>query len=360
MNKLLIVLFTLTITLSWAENSFLNEDPFFKPITTIGGYGEIHYNYEKTDSKREKAELDFHRLVVFFSHAWTSQLSFKAEVEIEHNFIEGGKESGQIAVEQALLRYAFFNNTFATQVGVFLAPISYINQYHEPNLFLSVERPRYASRVIPTTLFENGAGLTYQINPELFVSATILGGFNLHAVNNSSKGLRSARLKGFETNAQSLNYIVSVQWASDFGLLAGGSLSYNRDGDNRDALAEAPTNEVLEAGILEGFVKFENHRFFGIAEGAITLTQQAVIEGGRVHGFYVHGGVNVISCGSHKLFLWGGFDTFQVGIQNRESNIIGGISYLPIKNIVYKADFAMRKIGSVETYLFNLGAGYSF
>src|SRR3990170_3373667 len=42
--------------------------------TTIGGYGELHYN--NLDSKNE---IDFHRFVVFFGHRFTDRIRFFSE-----------------------------------------------------------------------------------------------------------------------------------------------------------------------------------------------------------------------------------------------------------------------------------------
>ena len=48
--------------------------------TTIGGYGELHYNnYDNSDAK-----VDFHRFVLFFGHEFTDSIRFFSEFELEH------------------------------------------------------------------------------------------------------------------------------------------------------------------------------------------------------------------------------------------------------------------------------------
>ena len=36
------------------------DEDLFEPKSSIGGYGELHYNNEKADGKDSKKVLDFH------------------------------------------------------------------------------------------------------------------------------------------------------------------------------------------------------------------------------------------------------------------------------------------------------------
>ncbi|MFT6207004.1 MAG: hypothetical protein ACJA0T_000908 [Colwellia sp.] len=68
--------------------------------TTIGGYGELHYNnYEDKDAK-----VDFHRFVLFFGHEFTNKLRFFSEFELEHS-IAGEGQDGEVELEQAYVEY---------------------------------------------------------------------------------------------------------------------------------------------------------------------------------------------------------------------------------------------------------------
>jgi len=73
---------TLLVAIMLIINSttFAQDDDIFEPKTTIGGYGELHYNNEKVDGKDGKKTLDFHRFVLFYGYAWTEKWSFKSEV----------------------------------------------------------------------------------------------------------------------------------------------------------------------------------------------------------------------------------------------------------------------------------------
>ena len=55
--------------------SSTSVSPFSK--TSIGGYGELHYNnYED-----QEAKVDFHRFVLFFGHEFTDKIRFFSEFE---------------------------------------------------------------------------------------------------------------------------------------------------------------------------------------------------------------------------------------------------------------------------------------
>ena len=64
------------------------KDEFFEPKTSLGGYGELHLNYKKTENVAALApELDFHRFILFLGHQFSPRFSLKAELELEHNFV---------------------------------------------------------------------------------------------------------------------------------------------------------------------------------------------------------------------------------------------------------------------------------
>ena len=61
--------------------------------TTIGGYGEMHYNnLEGQNGAADKDEMDFHRFVLFFGHEFNDRLRFFSEFELEHALSGDGKD----------------------------------------------------------------------------------------------------------------------------------------------------------------------------------------------------------------------------------------------------------------------------
>ena len=142
-----------TIVFFGIINMAIAQDEFFQPGSTIGGYGELHWNKASdADGNSTKNIMDFHRFIIYYGYNWTEKWSFKSEVELEHNFVSDGE--GKLELEQAFVNYHAGNWGF--QGGVILPTAGLLNEYHEPPLFLSVERPAYSKYIIPTTWFGNG------------------------------------------------------------------------------------------------------------------------------------------------------------------------------------------------------------
>ena len=58
--------------------------------TTIGGYGELHYQNRSIENGSHKEEIDFRRFVLFFSHEFTDNLRLFSEIELEHSIAGDG------------------------------------------------------------------------------------------------------------------------------------------------------------------------------------------------------------------------------------------------------------------------------
>ena len=53
----------------------------------------------------EPGTADFHRFVLLFGHSFSNRIQFWSELELEHAFGEGAKESGELELEQAYLDF---------------------------------------------------------------------------------------------------------------------------------------------------------------------------------------------------------------------------------------------------------------
>ena len=126
MKKMLLIVISLFA-------SFLFADEFVESSTTLGGYGELHYNME------DNGELDFHRFIFYIKHVFNDKWSLMSEIEIEHNMVYSDGDGGYLAMEQAHLNY--WNGNWGFKGGVLLVPAGVTNEYHEPPTFMSVERP---------------------------------------------------------------------------------------------------------------------------------------------------------------------------------------------------------------------------
>lgn len=351
-----LILFSLLLNLSFAQDAL---DDSFTPVTTVGGYGDIHYNYQRPDGEKSSQVLDFHRFVLYFGHAWTEKWAFRSEIELEHNYVKGGQ--GELQLEQAFLEYRYSQN-YGVNFGVVLLPIGLINENHEPTRFLSVERPDYAKNIIPTTWFGMGAtvwGMSHGFEYRL----TVMEGLDGSKFSNSS-GIRSGRQKGYKANAEELLYNLRIDYTALPGLRAGGSYTYN------NAFVTDSTNNAVT--IVELHALYDANKIYAAFElGQINYATGDLQES---FGYYADLGYDISEFISADFPIipwvrWTDYNTASKttggGIFEQENHVskwMAGISVKPVANVVLKADYAIQTVeaGDAKTTLFNLGAGYVF
>ncbi|WP_367870058.1 hypothetical protein [Shewanella sp. WE21] len=145
-----------------------------KSATTIGGYGELHYNISDNIKGKDKKEFDFHRFVLFVGHEFTDKPRFLSELEVEHALASEGKK-GEVEIEQAYIEHDF-NQSFTGKAGLFLMPVGIINETHDPFAFYGVERNPVGADIIPATWWEAGLGLNIKAVPGLAFDTAVTGG----------------------------------------------------------------------------------------------------------------------------------------------------------------------------------------
>lgn len=346
-----VLFFSLTKTLA-------QDFDFVESKTTLGGYGEMHFNSEKIEGNQSSNVLDFHRFVIFFGYNWNEKWSFKSEVEIEHNFVSN--DQGELALEQAYINYQHADY-LGIQAGVLLPSIGLLNEFHEPPLFFGVERPDYQSRIIPTTWYGNGIALYGNFNGFDY-KFTVLEGLNSDNFSNSS-GIRGGRQNGFKSRADNLLYNVRLNYLDVPGLFIGTSFTYNR--------AKGDSTEV-PLTIMELHAKYEANNIYSVFEiGNINYDDRLVKSS---FGYYFDLGYNIAPLISWDVKLIPFFrysDTNPAATLNTNSNLdeqyhfkqwMLGFSFKPIDQIVFKFDYSQRTraIDNQKTDLLNLGLGYMF
>ncbi|MEW6512357.1 MAG: porin, partial [Bacteroidota bacterium] len=207
-----------------------------EPLTTVGAYGELHYN-EPDGSRR--GQVDFHRFVLYVGHAFTEKISFRSELEIEHTKIEAGSSNGgEVALEQAYLEFRLAD-AIGLRAGILLAPVGLTNLYHEPPVFHGVERPSIDRAVIPTTWREAGFGVfgapmdgfRYQLYCTAGLKAAGFDGAN---------GIRGGRQEGFESDPVNPSLTGRVDYSPVAGLEAGASFFAGNATGGEDSIGSVP------------------------------------------------------------------------------------------------------------------------
>jgi len=346
------------------------QDDFFEPGYTIGGYGELHWNKASdSDGNLIKNTMDFHRFIIYYGYNWTEEWSFKSEVELEHNFLPGG----ELELEQAYVNY--HTDKWGFQGGVILPTAGLHNEYHEPPLFLSVERPLYNKYVIPTTWFSNGFAFYGKMNDFgwriAIMEDLVAWGENDDGSPkfNIANGIRDARGKGYKTTGWDLLKNISMNYSGISGLRLAGSMSMNNVPINVEG---GKVTASLGVSLMEFNAKYNANNIYAVVEyGQISYDNSNYTDftGGNTSGYYLDLGYNIgeiVNCGT--LIPWFRIsniirDDKAVESSKNSDTMRFGLTWWPIDNVAFKLDYAKitsEKATDNETSEFNLGIGYSF
>ncbi len=337
------------------------QDEFFQPTKSIGGYGELHYNSSKQGDVDGTKTLDFHRFIIYYSASFTEAWAFFSEVELEHNFVNDGE--GELELEQAFVEYRSDKGGF--KAGVILPTAGLLNEYHEPPLFLSVERPEYSKYVIPTTWFANGISANYKPMDGLKLRVALLEDLNGEGV---GSGLRSARGKGYKTTAHDWTKNFSAEYTGLPGLRLGGSYTMNNAPINDDP------DTTANVALLELHAKYVAHNIYAIFEyGNINYDGTNHTPSYKSSGgYYLDLGYNMASILNlkGKLMPWFRFSDYNQGtnddgvLPSKHYTITRfGVTFWPVDKVAFKIDFGTKETEDAdidEISQLNVGVGYNF
>lgn len=345
-----------TVALEESEKSLSKTKQWFNK-TTIGGYGELHYNNleNKKDRGSDKDEIDLHRFVLFFGHEFNDDLRFFSEVEIEHDVAGDGK-NGEVEVEQAYVEYDF-NEQHSGKAGVFLMPFGIVNEIHEPPTFYGTERNPVEKNIIPSTWWEGGLGVSSHFENGISTDVTLTSGLYLTAGKNFK--IRNGRQKVSEAKADSGALAGRVKYTGVQGLEL--SLSgYFQDDYNQgethssDSLTGFETHAIYTLNDFTVKALYANWDLDGDDAKSIGADTQK--------GWYIEP--------SYKLSeKWGVFARYNLwdnaagkSTDTEYTQTDFGVNYWLDEDVVLKADYQDQDApkGKDEFDGFNLGVGYQF
>ena len=204
----------------------------------ISGYMDYHFN--KTEN--EGSQLDFHRFVLLFGHSFTDRIQFWSELEIEHAFVSGEGELGELELEQAFLDFRV-KPWLNFRGGMLLTPVGILNERHEPPSFQGVERTFVDTFILPTTWFDSGAGIFGDLGNGFVYRAYVMAPLDA-TLFDAGEGLRGGRQKGFQSVTQNIAYTGRLEYHGTPGLSLGGSFWAGNTGFNVPGIN--PRVRVLE------------------------------------------------------------------------------------------------------------------
>ena len=404
LSGLLISVVTFSQFQTKAQQQILtNEDSLSVSIannkTFISGYGSASY-HRNFNQQQSTATLD--RAVLFVGHQFNQKISFFSELEIENAKVEGGEENGaEVAMEQAFLKFNL-NSKHYIVAGLFIPRIGLLNENHLPVNFNGVERPVVEQLIIPATWREIGVGF-YGAGSSMPVnySVAVMNGLNSAGFNHGS-GIREGRAEGSNASANNIAVTASLQYfLGNFRFqvsgYAGGTVGLNkRRGDslNLNSGAFGTPLYLGEANIQYAKAGFSFKllgAYISYPDAAKINTAYAKNIANGMYGAYAEAGYDLLF-NKHKkgqliTFLRGEMLDMNASIPappkaiydgtEKQTHIIAGFSYLPLPNVVIKADVRFLHTGlqnpdlvinpppnalayQQDNTFLSIGIGYSF
>lgn len=316
--------------------------------TSVGGYGELHYNNLSSDLKDDKRELDLHRVVLFVNHEFNDDVRLFSEFEIEHA-IAGEGQVGAVEVEQAYVQIDL-NDNMKVNAGVFLIPVGILNETHEPPTFYGVERNPVEKNIIPATWWEGGAMLSGNSASGMSYDIALHSGLEVDAADIK---IRSGRQKTGEAKARNLAATARIKYTGISGLELAGTLQI------QDDITQNSTDGVDGATLIEA------HARYNVSNVTLTaLYANWAIDGDDAEaagkdsqdGGYIEASYKV----SSKFGVFVRQNAWSNEDAKNESQTDVGFNYWPHEDVVVKFDYQAQNDDAGNEDGFNLGLGYQF
>jgi len=371
--------------------------------TVISGYGSAFY---QRDFYQHTSSVSLDRAVLFLGHQFNAKISFFSELEVENALVASGgsdefhsNASGDVAMEQAYLKFNLNPKQYIV-AGLFTPRIGITNENHLPVNFNGVERPQVEQLIIPTTWREIGVGFygTTRRLP-LHYDIALVNGLNSQNFVHGS-GIAGGEGQGSVANANNLAITAAIQYSIPhftFQLsgYAGGTVGLSPRKADSIGLSSGAFGTAAYLG--EADVQF----YGGAFTAKVLGTYIAYPDADRLNEAYTTN----IATGMYGAYAELAYDwlyqqhrqpqfiTFVRGEMLdlnasipangvydgtlKQTHLIAGIGYLPIPNVVIKADVRLLHTGPQNPALLvnpapnalpykqadqflNLGIGYSF
>jgi len=254
-----------------SDTTFTENEPMKAPlfglgyrsnaVLSLGAYGELKFGGQQAPGGW-KDGFDAGRIVLLPTYQITDNIIFNAEIEFEHGGIavdDDDKLTGSVDIEQAYIDFKFNEHLNWRAPGVDVVPFGFINLFHEPTQFYSVQRPELDNGLIPTTWFEGSTSLYGKIVDNLNYQFQVNTGLEDIGQNDGvpdgpyeagisgveALGLARTPVGDFNQTKNSLGYALRFSYTPPFvpGLSGSTSVFYTSNVTPRDAHAD--TGEEL-------------------------------------------------------------------------------------------------------------------
>src|ERR1700744_1184677 len=379
-----------------SEDSLLNN--LSKSATTIGGYGNAFY---QRNSSTQTSKIDLERFVLFVVHKFNDKISIFSELEVEDAKVTGGEAGGEVAIEQAYLKFNLNANQYIV-AGLFLPRIGILNENHLPNTFNGNERNYVETVVLPSTWRELGVGLYGNLNNlPISYSVGLVNGLSSQMFEHGT-GIEAGRFEGRNATGNNLAVTAALQFyqgnfKAQVSGYYGGTIGVNK----RKADSLGVTSGIFGTPVAlgEADVQYANNGFSVRVLGTIV----SIPDASNINRAYANNTPQT----EYGAYAEVGYDLFHLmgkpqdkqlivfvrdekldmnasipsnGVTDGTLNqnfVVAGLTYLPIRNVAIKGDVRIAHTGPqnpdliinpnpvAQPYqpnynLINLGVAFSF
>ena len=326
--------------------------------TTVGFYGEVHYNsFKEPDPAIGKNNVHAHRAVILLSHAFNDNLRFYSEIEFE-----GAADSSEIETELEQLFIDWrVHPKLALNIGQFLLPVGLLNESHEPNVFYGVERNPVEEKIIPATWWEKGVMVRAVPAEGLAVDLAVHNGLrgDINTLGGAD-GLREFRQEFGGSRAEDLAYTLRVKYQVINGLELAASFQQQENiTQSHDLVVGGKASAQLMTAHVDCHWQGFGLRVLG-AQWDIDNAVAKATGADKLSGFYVEPSWKV----TDKIGVFARYNQWntaanQVGKSDDEQLNVG-VNYWIDPRVVLKADIQNTNQKNKAGDGFNLGVGLSF
>lgn len=325
----------------------LTDKPFITNVarTSIGGYTEAHWRWERQDGLTEELGFEMKRFNLFIYSPVSERVRLAAEIEFE----EGGEE---IVIEAALVDFEI-HPALNFRGGIILAPLGRFNLAHDSPANDLTDRPLVSTQIVPTALSEAGMGFYGALYPapELRITYEAYGvnGFDDDVLIGDPDGTRIAAGKGnFEDNNNRPSFVgrVAVSPKSSWEIGA----SVHTGPYNTWEIEELAVDDRRDVTlfVLDGEVAWRRFELLGeFANASIDVPAQSAVFADSQSGYYLqlnaHFGRGWLAEMPGSQFTgvarYGSvdFDTDTDGDSHRRLTL--GLNFRPLEDSVFKLDY---------------------
>jgi hypothetical protein len=346
---------------------------------SLFGYGEL--NFTRPRNNIAAAEATARRGVFGVGYRFNDRTRFAAELEVEHAVVSS-TDSGEVALEQLYVEHDI-DEGLSAKMGLFLLPVGYMNENHEPTRYYGVTRNLVETAIIPSTWREMGVGFRGIRDSGWRWDAGVVTSFDLTKWSKDSAETKESPLgtlhqEGQKAKAASLASYGALNFDGIPGVNVGGSVFHGGIGQKQPDFASPNASVTLvelhtkwQVGAWDLSALAAEGRFHGVS--GVNLGDYASNPlPDQFHGWYAQAAYRLWRKGDYSLVPFTRYERVNTAVSY--SNVFPGqvvstgpdnqvwtvgASYYLHPQVVLKMDVQKYRNNS-DLDRFNLGLGFHY